>query len=273
MAIGDRYSVTSKTKIVKLVYGVLGTLDLHTHIRLKPIVGFLKRYLNNRPLNSRVRILELGCGRGLIAWELCKIIEKDNNTDLSYLGVDLSSEAIAMANAILDAMKCDVRGRISFLHDDADGFLRTYKGSMFDIILLVDIIEHVKNPQGMLVLTKKYLKKGGLFLISVPTPLYKRVFGEKFSNKVGHLVDGYTLSCLDKLFNSIGAERKVYKYNTGLFGGVGCWLYYKKLNCANKYLGFLKGLLLYPFRFLDFYNGDYLSCSLSMVYELTNDLK
>jgi len=263
MPIGDYYSIISKRRIAKSIYKLLGTLDLHTHIRLKPIIAFLQKYFENS-LNSQIRILEIGCGVGVNAFELCKMAEK-LDIDLHYIGVDLSYKAISAANKVLLSFP-STKSEICFFHDDANRFLEKYKGSSFDLILLIDIIEHIKNPRKLLYLSKKFLNDNGLFIVSVPTPLYPKIFGRRFHNRIGHVVDGYSVSQLDSLFTDIGYQRIMYKYNTDFFSNKGCWLYYNKLNFNNKYFNFLKSLILYPFKFLDAYNNPQLSCSLCAVY-------
>lgn len=132
---------------------------------------------------------------------------------------------------------------------------------------MTDVIEHIENRELLLKLACNILKTGGLFVISVPTPLYPKIFGRKFSTKIGHLIDGFYLPQLDDLFIPVNCSRILYKYNTGVFSNIGCWLFYNKLNFNNKYLNILKCLLLYPFRFFDFWNNSKISCSLFAVYK------
>lgn len=264
MAIGDCYSVISKINICKVIHKVLGTVDLHTHIRVRPVISFFEKYFSDFSSNTKIRILELGCGCGINGYEIYKIAKKIN-VDLYYIGVDLSAEAINEANCILHTFQ-NIKERFSFQQEDANIFLKKYKGPPFDIILLIDVIEHIEHPEETLQLSKNILKQGGFILVSVPTPLYPKIFGKDFALKIGHLVDGYSLSQLDELFKGIDCQMVTYNYNTGIFSNIGCWLYYNKLNFNNKYLNFFKSLILYPFKFLDLYNNYKISCSLFAVY-------
>ena len=266
MAIGDYYSFISNNKISKTVYRILGIGDLHTHIRLKPMLSFLKYYFNNN-LTSSMKVVELGCGSGINAFEIYKIAKKFN-IDLYYIGVDLSQNGIDTANKILQSVKDkDIKRKIVFYQEDANIFLENHNGPQADIILLIDIIEHIRDPEKLIHLSKKILKNKGLFIVSIPTPLYPKFFGRDFHDKIGHLVDGYSLDQLDRLFEKLNCERIIYKYNTGLLSNIGCWLYYNKLSFNNKYFNFLKSIALYPFKFLDIYNNSSISCSLFAVYK------
>ena len=265
MPIGDFYATISEKLLGKFVYRLFGTMDLHTHIRLRAMISFLKDYFNQCSIEN-VEILELGCGNGINAFEIHKITSKEK-INFNYIGVDLASKAIETANEFLRAMP-DMRGEVSFYQEEAISFLEKEPSLKFDVILLIDIIEHVKDSKKLLSLCKKHLKRGGLFIISVPTPLYPKFFGRKFHAQVGHIVDGYSLSQIDEYLQSFNCQRMIYKYNTGLFSNLGCWLYYNKLNFSNnRYFRFLKAVLLYPFKFLDFINNQRLSCSLFVVYK------
>ena len=263
MPIGSYYSTICKRRITRFIYSSLGTLDLHTHIRLKPVIAFLRKYLNEN-LHSQISILEIGCGSGINAFELYKI-SNELKINLNYIGIDKSYKAINKANRVLSSLST-AKSKICFFQDEANKAFEKFKKQSFDVILLIDVLEHIQDPQKLLDSYKAFLKDSGLFVVSVPTPLYPKIFGREFHNKIGHLIDGYLLNDLNKLFNNINCELIEYKYNTGLFSNIGCWLYYNKLNFSNKYLNFLKCLILYPFSFLDFYNNSRISSSLFAVY-------
>jgi SAM-dependent methyltransferase len=264
MVIGNYYSTISGKKVLRIIYKFLGTLDLHTHIRLKPVIKFFRKYFNNIDLNC-VRILEPGCGSGVNAFEIYKLAIK-KEICLNYIGLDLNLKSINNANFILQSFQ-NIKGKISFLQDDAIAFLEKQQSLQVDVVLLVDIIEHIMSPEKLIVLSKKVLKDNGIFIVSVPTPLYPKFLGREFHNKIGHQIDGYSLELLDRLFDEVGYKRREFRYNTGFVSNIGCWLYYNKLNFKNKYLNFLKELILYPFKFLDFYNSAKVSCSLFAIYE------
>ena len=264
MPIGDSYATILKNPLSKFTCRLFGTPDLHTHIRLRDMIRFFKDYFNQHSVNN-IKILELGCSSGINAFEIYKIARK-KNIDLDYTGVDLSSGVIRQANNLLGHSFLK-KGKMSFYQEEAINFLENNQGLKFDAILLIDIIEHIKEPQKLLFLCRKYLKKDGLFIISVPTPLYPKFFGRKFHAQIGHLIDGYSLPLIDEYLRSLNCRRIIYKYNTGIFSNLGCWLYYNKLNYDNKYFNFLKSLILYPFKFFDFVNNSRVSCSLFVVYK------
>jgi len=266
MAIGDFYERIVRNKFVKFLYSFLGVPDFHTHLRIKPMLKFFEKHFYTTEL-STLNILELGCGAGINGFEIAKIATRFGQK-LNYIGVDLSDESISNAKKVVEIFRSNAELRFSFYHSDANDFLENYVGNNFDIILLIDFIEHVSSPEAVLRMANKKLRKNGMFIVSVPTPLYPKVFGRKFHEKIGHLVDGYTIKQLDNLFESINCNRLLYEYNTGLISNFGCYIYYNKLgNIKNRYINFFKWIIVYPFKFLDILNGPCVSCSLFAVYK------
>jgi len=247
----------------------LGTLDFHSHIRLRPFIKFFNVYLNQTS-HDEINMLELGCGIGVNGFEFYKVASK-NNKKISYTGIDLNSEAIRTAKIITETKK--LHKHFNFVMQDANVFLQTHTKEKFDIIVLADIIEHINEPLNMLEQSKKVLKENGFFVVSVPTPLYPKIFGKKFHREVGHVVDGYNLRELDNIFEkNLECTRVEQKYNTGLISSVICYLNYNLLyNIKQKHLPILKAIILLPFRYTDFINSSRVSTSLFVIYKNSFD--
>ncbi len=267
MKIGDYYYYISENWIVKIIIKLLGTIDLHSHIRLKPVINFLQHYLSKKSRKS-IKILELGCGTGVCAFELNKISQK-GKFNFDYTGIDVSSNLISISQKILKSVNV-YNNRIKFICDDAINYLTTNNNFKVDIILLVDIIEHINEPERLLNLSNNLLNKDGIILVSVPTPLYPKYFGAKFHKEMGHLVDGYSLNSIVEMFNDINCVMIFYNYNTGFIGKYGCYLYYKIFNTRKRVLQIIKWLLLMPFKYLDLINNSKISCSLFAVFRKTH---
>ena len=114
MSLGDYFHVVSKNKIGKFIYTLFGILDSHTHIRLKPVVKFFKEYFCNFNFTTPIKILELGCGSGVNAFEIYKLSNKKEN-EFKYIGIDLSSEAIKIVNLVLEYFQIN-KDKISFIN-------------------------------------------------------------------------------------------------------------------------------------------------------------
>lgn len=203
MTLGNNYSLVSSGKITKFIYRLLSTLDLCMRFRLRPVNKFFQKYFGSDL--KTIKVLELRCSNGINAFEISKVSKKAI-INLSCSGVDLSYEAIDYANQMLYLFGNE-KVNIHFFNEEEACFLERQENFTVDIIFLMDVIEYIKKSDKLLYLSKDYLKKNGLFVVSVPISLYLIFFGRKFHNIIGHLVDGYYLNQFNGLFNSIGCQR------------------------------------------------------------------
>lgn len=118
---------------------------------------FLNQFL--KTINDLVKtlkakkILDVGCGEGQVISRLLK-----ENPYLKVIGVDRSTEAIKLA-------KKDVR-RVKFLVADIFKVSKVLSKERFDLVLCLEVLEHLKNPNLALKELKKI--KANYFLFSVP---------------------------------------------------------------------------------------------------------
>lgn len=271
MPIGDYFSLVSKNRVSKFVISRLGVFDLHTHLRIKPLIKFISQIIRNNP-NVQLTVLEIGCGNGVNAFEIAKLVKKQKyNIKMKYLGVDLNEESIQQANKIAKYFY-ETNIELAFSKAEAISYLnnnlnRIKKDDKFNLCLLIDVIEHINNPDILISELEKYLHQDAYIIVSVPTKLYPKIFGYKFHRKIGHLVEGYDIDDLNSLFKNFQCIH--WEYNTGFPANIGCFLYYNagSMFFGNKYLSFLKNIILIPFKYLDFVNNKKISCSLFAVYK------
>jgi len=263
MPIGDSYSRISRNKLSALAIRCLGALDLHTHIRLKPLLSFFRSHTQ---AGARCRVLEIGCGDGVNAFELLKLA-RQKGVALHYRGVDIAPQHLQKARQL--AQTLDIEGHLEFLQMTAED-IGSRPTEPPDIVILADILEHVRDPEMLLKDLRPILHNHSVCLVSVPTRNYERVFGTSFHTKVGHLRSGYDLEELNALFAPIGGRMICHRYSTGLVSNLGCALYYRIPD--SRWATALKALALSPFRFLDFYNSPTVSCSLFAAYSFDHRL-
>jgi 2-polyprenyl-6-hydroxyphenyl methylase/3-demethylubiquinone-9 3-methyltransferase len=105
-----------------------------------------------RPLEG-LRVLDLGCGGGLISEPLARL-------GAEVTGVDPSQESIsaARAHAAGQELRIDYKvGRVEEL-DPADG--------LFDALVCLEVLEHVPNPAQFVKGCAALIRPGGLLLVS-----------------------------------------------------------------------------------------------------------
>ena len=98
------------------------------------------------------RILDIGCGEGILALLLARAGHQ-------VLGIDIEPAAIAAASDLLASEPAAVRDRIDLRVADA---LSVELGeNAFDTVVLGEVIEHLADPSAMLERAAAFLKPGG----------------------------------------------------------------------------------------------------------------
>ena len=101
-------------------------------------------------VGSGNKILDIGCGAGLMGQEM--------RSKGNYVyGIDNSEPQLKIASKMLDYVRlADIRSSKMDLPDD------------FDVIVFADILEHLDDPLSCLINFRKFLKKNGMVIVSIP---------------------------------------------------------------------------------------------------------
>jgi 2-polyprenyl-3-methyl-5-hydroxy-6-metoxy-1,4-benzoquinol methylase len=110
------------------------------------------------------RVLDLGCGLGAKATAVARAGAEE------VVGVDFDLEKVHGARSLADRVGArDVRLAVQSGTDLAFGHDR------FDVVLLLDVIEHMPDPETVLAECARVLRKGGRVLVSFPP--YRSAWG------------------------------------------------------------------------------------------------
>lgn len=153
------------------------------------IKSFKYFFTDSLPSEKEARILEVGCGYGknIVA------IKSLGYTDVT--GVDISAEQVNIAHHHLNLHDCVYLSNVHVFFANKPG--------RYDLIILIDILEHLSLDDLLLTLSQCYasLNHGGRILIQVPNglaPLNPFVWGD-----LTHL-RAFTLSSLRQLLSFTG---------------------------------------------------------------------
>lgn len=137
---------------------------------------------------DKIRILDIGCGRGEIVY-----ISALNGWEA--LGIDFSESAIALANGLLNNLPENLRHLARFEVEDARKL--NYQEYSFDRIFMLSLIEHLTDDEIEMILkqAKAVLKRSGsLIILTNPNKLYMhpvrliaKLFGIRFKSDRLHI--------------------------------------------------------------------------------------
>lgn len=113
---------------------------------------FDRDLVQRRPF-AGLRILDIGCGGGL----LCE--------PMARLGADVVGADAAARNIPVARLHAEAQGLpIDYRHTTAEALAAA--GEVFDIVLCMEVVEHVADPAGFLSACRALLKPGGLMVTS-----------------------------------------------------------------------------------------------------------
>lgn len=173
----------------------------------------IKRALKSwRPINAEnVQVLDAGSGFGQYDYYMAR-----KHPDWNILGLDVKEEQIADCNDFFKRAGLD---KVRF--ELADLTQINYQNS-FDLVLCVDVMEHIEEDRKVLENYFHALKPGGMLLISTPSDQGgSDVHGhdEHQEGAVGfideHVRDGYAITDLEEKLLSAGFRTAALHYQYG----------------------------------------------------------
>lgn len=117
------------------------------------IAGEFDRDLSAQSPFDGLRILDIGCGGGLLCEPMARL-------GAEIVGVDAAERNIPVAEA--HARQSDLE--IDYRHTTAEAMAAA--GEQFDVVLNMEVVEHVADPLAYLTACRQLLKLGGLHLCS-----------------------------------------------------------------------------------------------------------
>jgi 2-polyprenyl-3-methyl-5-hydroxy-6-metoxy-1,4-benzoquinol methylase len=189
----------------KLFYRLLDTLLLrswHIHKELK---------LWKRDLTGVPSILDAGSGFGQYAYFLSRQFDRCN-----LRGIDVKEEQIEECNAFFNAI-----GR-NDIHFEVGDLTKLNTKAEYDLVLCVDVMEHIEEDVLVLTNYANALKKGGMLLISTPSDQGgSDVHGDDESSFIEeHVRDGYNVEDMRHKLTLAGFSKSEIRYSYGSPGKI-----------------------------------------------------
>lgn len=213
----------------KLYISSVGIPEIGFQVRSLYFESILGKKLKGKKINA---VLDAGSGIGMYSLWLAKKFPKAHIT-----GGDIDLEKIKFSTEF--AQKNNVKN-VSFVFQDVTK--KTTKKDLYDLIVSIDVLEHIENYKDVLKNFSTMLTSHGYLYIHTPQPEQKRIFKrmKKWSHE-GHVHEGYTPQELEETLKKLGFKILERQQTFGFFGKL-AW----ELNHMSFKKGFIVSGLLYP---------------------------
>ena len=122
----------------------------------------------DRPL-SKLRTLDIGCGGGLSSEPFAKLGAHVCGVDADKQAIEIAKNHAKNENLRIDYKNCSIED------------LSLKKDGKFDIILILELLEHIDDTNHFLSIALKYLKKNGVVFVSTINKNIKSMVLAKFA--------------------------------------------------------------------------------------------
>ncbi|GEM_PF-663152 len=196
-----------RIKIARLIGKIIPSFNNPPHI------GELVRFLHFKDEIKGIEfhdVLDAGCGWGKYSFFLSELNPAVNiiSVDISYLKVNKNK---------IEAQRRNMKN-IGFIKKD---LLNLNYDNKFDLIVCVDVIEHIKDDEKLIKVLYKALKPDGCIFIRTPRTNQFRFFSRFKDHKTeGHVREGYQPEELGSMMEKQGFTIKKIRKTPGVFGAL-----------------------------------------------------
>jgi len=160
----------------------------------------------HRKINAHSRILEIGCGRGLLLNALSRLGHECHGTERSGLAAKRAQRLVGVKIYTTELDNCNL------------------EKESFDLVILWHVLEHLERPDQTLAQVFQLLKSGGLVLVEVPnlSSLQSRLAGKHWLHlDIERHLFHFSADGLRRLLKSIGlivTEESTFSWEQCPFG-------------------------------------------------------
>ncbi len=177
----------------------------------------INNILRKMKSENSINILDAGSGFGQYTYRMSRIFKNAN-----ILAVDVKEEQIADCNNFFS--KINKQDTVNFKYADLTEFK---KPNTFNLILSVDVMEHIENDIKVFENFYASMKSGGILLISTPsdkggsdTHEHDHDHDDSHGFIDEHVRDGYAITDIENKLKDAGFSKVEAKYSYGTPGKI-----------------------------------------------------
>lgn len=171
----------------------------------------VKKFFNSRGEDEKIQVLDAGCGFGQYSYFIAK---KFKNSKV--LGIDINDRRIK------DCSKFSESEKIENLRFDIVNLEDLSYSDEFDLVLAIDVMEHIENDVKVFENFHRAMKKDGMLIISTPSNLggsdVHTDADESFIEE--HVRSGYGTDEIKSKLEMVGFKDVSLRYSYGRWGGL-----------------------------------------------------
>jgi len=217
----------------KLYIRIFGIPEIGFQLRSMYFEEIISKALGNKKINL---ILDAGSGIGIYAIWLAKKYPRAR-----VIGGEIDKEKILFSSEY--STKLNIKN-LEFKYLNVVSPVK--KGGKYDLIVNIDVLEHIDNYEQVLRNFSKQIASKGYLFIHTPQPNQKRIFKslEHWAHE-DHVHEGYTPEDLSEQLKKLGFKIRTIRETFGFFGKLS-W----ELNHLSLKYGFVFAGLVYPMLYL-----------------------
>ena len=150
------FNPTEKLLVLGLGNIIVGVFGYPFQIIRRNIRVFLSRFLDNNQIDINSKVLDVGCGLGYDAFSLAL------KYGCSVIGTDVDKTSVEIAKSIKQTLKAEN------VQIQLDNILKSKIQEQFDLVLFLEVLEHIKDHERALCEISKRLKQKGLLILATP---------------------------------------------------------------------------------------------------------
>ncbi len=204
----------------------------------------IKEFFKARNENDKITVLDAGCGFGQYSYFIAR---KFKNTNV--IGVDINERRIR------DCEEFSKREEIKNLKFEVADLVKLNHSDRFDLILAVDVMEHIGDDISVFENFYKAMRKNSLLIISTPSNFSDSDEEENFIEE--HVRHGYDVAEIISKLEKAGFKDVKVKYTYGKWGSLS-WQLMIKIPVLLLGRSFIFVLFLPLYYFVAFVPGIFL---------------